>query len=111
MIDWSPCKEVETVADRCHGAPVVKGTRVIVQGILDNAEADETPLQIARMFSLPVVTVRRVLAFAYAAELRDLLDARLAGNWRRESAYRFDRLAHQLTGIDKALKRSPQPKP
>jgi uncharacterized protein (DUF433 family) len=39
MIDWSRCPEVESVADRCHGAPVVKGTRVTVQGILDNAEA------------------------------------------------------------------------
>jgi uncharacterized protein (DUF433 family) len=72
-IDWSRCKEVESVADRCSGAWVVKDRRVIVSGILDNADADETPLQIARMFALPVATVRKVLAFAYTAQLRDLL--------------------------------------
>jgi hypothetical protein len=53
------------------------------------------------MFSLPVATVRKVLAFAYTAQLRDLLDARLAGSWPRESAYRFDRLARQLARIEK----------
>jgi hypothetical protein len=78
----------------------------MVEGILGNAGYDQTPLQIARMFTFPVATVRRVLAFAYASELRDLLTARLAGNWSRESAYLFDRRSHQLAELDRALRRS-----
>jgi hypothetical protein len=81
----------------------------MVEGILDNAEYDQTPLQIARMFSLHVAAVRKVLAFAYASELHDLLTARLAGNWSRESAYRFDRRSRQLAELDRALKRGRKP--
>ena len=43
---WAHCPDVESVPDRCSGQWVVKGTRVLVQGILDNAE-DFTAEQIA----------------------------------------------------------------
>jgi uncharacterized protein (DUF433 family) len=70
-IDWSRCAEVESVADRCHGAPVIKGTRVMVQGILDNYEAGCSPEEIAREIfpSVTVEQVRRVLRFACHAQL------------------------------------------
>jgi uncharacterized protein (DUF433 family) len=71
MIDWSRCPEVESVPDRCHGAYVVKDTRVMVQGILDNAAAgcgaEEIALDIFP--SVTVEQVRRVLRFAYRAQL------------------------------------------
>ena len=35
----------------------------------DNLKADQTPPAIARMFSPPVATVRRVLQFVLSAEL------------------------------------------
>jgi Protein of unknown function (DUF433) len=47
MTDWSRCPDVESVPDRCHGAWVVKDTRVMVQGIIDNAEAGCTAEEIA----------------------------------------------------------------
>jgi uncharacterized protein (DUF433 family) len=64
-IDWSHCPDVESVPGRCSGAWVVKGTRVLVQGILDNAE-DCTPEEIAGpdIFDLPVDVVRRILVHA-----------------------------------------------
>jgi uncharacterized protein (DUF433 family) len=62
-IDWTHCPDVESVPGRCSGAPVVKGTRVLVQGILDNA-ADCSVAEIAEMFELPVDPVRRILAYA-----------------------------------------------
>jgi uncharacterized protein (DUF433 family) len=74
-IDWRQCPDVESVPDRCHGAPVVKGTRVMVQGILDNAGAGCSAEQIA-LHIFPSVTVdqvRRVLRFARLAEAADLL--------------------------------------
>ena len=53
MIDWSQCADAESVPDRCSGAWVVRGTRVMVECFLDNtddASADEIP----EMFGLPV---------------------------------------------------------
>jgi uncharacterized protein (DUF433 family) len=64
VIDWSQCPDVESVPGRCGGAWVVKGTRVMVECILDNAE-DCTPEQIAReIYDLDLDAVRRILAFA-----------------------------------------------
>ena len=71
MIDWSQCRDAERVPGRCGGAWVVKGTRVMVQGILDNAE-DCTPEEIAGPGIFPSLSgeqVRRVLRFAYRAQL------------------------------------------
>ena len=61
------------------------------------------PLEIARMFTVPVAAVRKVLAFALTAELLDLLNGRLAGRWTGKDAYRFDKLGRQLAEIDRAL--------
>jgi hypothetical protein len=46
MIDWSRCPDVESVHGRCSGAWVVRGTRVMVQGIIGNA-ADCSPQEMA----------------------------------------------------------------
>ena len=68
---WAPrvpsrCPDVESVPDRCSGAWVVKDTRVMVQGIVDNAEAGCSAEEIAREIfpSVTVEQVRRILAFA-----------------------------------------------
>jgi uncharacterized protein (DUF433 family) len=63
MINWSLCPDAESVPGKCNGAWVVKGTRVMVQGILDNA-ADASGAEIAEMFGLPVDVVQRILDFA-----------------------------------------------
>ena len=67
MIDWSQCPDDESVPGRCGGAWVIRGTRIPVQGLLDNA-ADCSPEQIAGPGIFPDLTVeqvRRVLRFAY----------------------------------------------
>ena len=66
-IDWSRCPDVESVPARCGGAWVVKGTRILVQGIIDNAE-DCSAEEIAGpdIYDLPLDVVRRILAFAGA---------------------------------------------
>jgi uncharacterized protein (DUF433 family) len=66
QIDWSNCPDVDGDPGKCSGAWCVKGTRVTVQGILDNAE-DFTAEEIAtEIYELPVDVVRRILAFARA---------------------------------------------
>jgi uncharacterized protein (DUF433 family) len=64
MIDWIRCPYAESVPDRCSGAWVVKGTRIPVEAILDNAE-DCTPEEIAtEIYDLPVDVVWRILDYA-----------------------------------------------
>jgi uncharacterized protein (DUF433 family) len=108
MIDWSQCPDVESVPGRCSGARVVKDSRVMVSGILDNFEADQTAREVASMFSLPVATVRRVLRFALRAELDQMIQRRLSPAWRHADAYRRDKLARQVREIDTALKHKPR---
>jgi uncharacterized protein (DUF433 family) len=62
-LDWSKCEDVESVPGRCGGAWVAKDSRVMVAGILANAE-DASPEEVAGMFELPVEQVRRILDFA-----------------------------------------------
>jgi uncharacterized protein (DUF433 family) len=111
MIDWSRCADAESVPGRCSAAWVVKDSRVMVEGILDNFDGDQTPLQIARMFTLPVATVRRVLHFALSAEIGAMLQRRYTlppdrPRWRHRDAKRLDKLTRQLAEIEKALRRS-----
>jgi uncharacterized protein (DUF433 family) len=47
MMDWKHCPDVESKPDVMSGAFVVKGTRVPVSAVLDNAEDGYTAEQIA----------------------------------------------------------------
>jgi uncharacterized protein (DUF433 family) len=72
MINWSRCADVESKPDVMSGAFVVRGTRVLAQAVIDNANDGYTAEQIvAEIYpSLPVEPARRVIAFArrtYAA--------------------------------------------
>jgi uncharacterized protein (DUF433 family) len=103
MIDWSRCQDVESDPARCGGAWCVRGTRVMAQGILDNAEAGCTPEEIAHDI-FPTATVeqaRRILRFAFRAELKFLTDARrkwpsLPADYQR----RADVLTRKLAELD-----------
>ena len=65
IIDWNQCPDVERTADTLGGAWRIKGHRIPVQAILDNAE-DCSPEEIATEIfpSVSVEVVRRILAFA-----------------------------------------------
>jgi uncharacterized protein (DUF433 family) len=68
QIDWSKCPDVDRDPGKCSGAWCVKGTRIPVQAILDNAD-DCTPEEIAGPDIYPdlsVDVVRRILKFARA---------------------------------------------
>ena len=64
-MDWSHCADVERDAKKLSGAWVVKGSRVPVQAIIDNARDGFSPEMIAEMFEgLSADRVRAVLRFA-----------------------------------------------
>jgi uncharacterized protein (DUF433 family) len=67
-IDWTGCPDVEQVPGRVSGQPVVVGTRILAQGVIDNAEDGYTAEQIATEIydGLPVDRARRIIAFARA---------------------------------------------
>jgi len=75
-IDWTDCPDVEHIPGKVSGQLIVKGTRIPVQAVLDNAEDGNTAEQIAAEIydGLPVDRARRIIAFARA----QALDARLA---------------------------------
>jgi uncharacterized protein (DUF433 family) len=64
-IDWSDCPDVERVPGKVSGQPVVVGTRILAQGIIDNAE-DYTPEEIASEIydGLDVNRARRIIEYA-----------------------------------------------
>jgi uncharacterized protein (DUF433 family) len=71
MVNWRLCADVESNPDVMSGALVVRGTRVPVQAVLDNAADGYTAEQIASEIydGLPVESTRRVIAFARKAKL------------------------------------------
>jgi uncharacterized protein (DUF433 family) len=63
-VDWSNYDGVETVPGRVSGVPLLKGTRVPADTIVESAELGETPEQIAFNYDLKIEDVRRLLAYA-----------------------------------------------
>ena len=68
MVDWTHCPDVESVPGRVSGAFVVKGTRILADGILENADDGFSAEEIADEIyeGLPVERARRIIAYARA---------------------------------------------
>ena len=65
MVDWSKCDAVERVPGKVSGAWIVRGTRIAVEAITENADDGYTPSELAAMFSgLSEETAARIIAFA-----------------------------------------------
>jgi uncharacterized protein (DUF433 family) len=66
MIDWSQCPDVERVPGRVSGQWVVKDTRILAQGVIDNAEAGMTADEIGEEIfdGLGVDRARRFIEYA-----------------------------------------------
>jgi uncharacterized protein (DUF433 family) len=64
-IDWSGCSDVECVPGKVSGQPIVVGTRILAQGVVDNAEF-YTPEEIASEVyeGLDVERARRIVEYA-----------------------------------------------
>ncbi len=68
MIDWSQSPDAERIPGKVSGAWLVKGTRILIQGVVDNAEAGCTADELAdEIFpGLGVDRARRIIAYAKA---------------------------------------------
>ncbi len=63
-MDWSSCDCVETISGKVSGAPLLKGTRVQADTIVESAELGRTPEQIAGDYRIKLSEVRALLAYA-----------------------------------------------
>ena len=63
-MNWSTCDVVGEVSGKVSGCPIVEGTRVPAETILDNFNAGVSALDVANQYDVPLATVRKVIAFA-----------------------------------------------
>ena len=66
-IDWMQCELIERVPGKVSGRPVVRGTRVLPDAIVDNYDLGETLDELREGFpSLTIDQIRRLIEFAHA---------------------------------------------
>jgi uncharacterized protein (DUF433 family) len=63
-IDWSACPLVELKPGVQSGAPVLRGTRLPVDAILDNFDYGLSPAEIAEQFEVPLDQIEAILTYA-----------------------------------------------
>lgn len=65
-MDWSKCPDVERIPGKVSGQWIVKDTRILAQGVIDNAEDGFTAEEIATEIypGLGVDRARRIIEFA-----------------------------------------------
>lgn len=65
-IDWMDCELIEQVPGQVSGRPIVRGTRILPDGIVDSYDLGETIEELEQGF--PGVTgeqIRRLIEFAH----------------------------------------------
>jgi len=64
-MDWTGCDLVECVPGKVSGQPLVKGTRILADQIVEDAELGSPVEEIAENYpSLPIDKIKKLLAFA-----------------------------------------------
>lgn len=63
-MDWSQCLLVETYPNIHSGAPVLRGTRMPVEAILDNFDYGVSVPEISQLFEIPEDQIRAILSYA-----------------------------------------------
>jgi uncharacterized protein (DUF433 family) len=64
QIDWSQCQLVEIKLGVQSGAPVLRGTRMPVNAILDNFDYGVSVAEIAEQFEVPPDHIETIVAYA-----------------------------------------------
>ena len=63
-IDWSECPFVEVKQGVQSGAPILRGTRMPVNAIVDNFDYGVSVSEIAEQFELPLDRIEAIVAYA-----------------------------------------------
>jgi uncharacterized protein (DUF433 family) len=67
-MDWCGCEVVETIPGKVSGVPILKGSRVPADAVIENYESGESIEEIAYNFDLDPADIRKVLAYASARQ-------------------------------------------
>ena len=66
-IDWMACELIEQVAGKVSGRPIVRGTRILPDGIVSSYDMGESIEDIREDWpSLSVAQIERLMEFAHA---------------------------------------------
>ena len=63
-MDWTHCPVVESDPEKLGGTPILKGSRMPADAIVENYESGLPAEEIADVFELPAAGVRELLKFA-----------------------------------------------
>lgn len=63
-IDWSECPLVEVKPGVLSGAPVLRGTRMPVNAIVDNFDYGVSAAEISEQFEVPLERIEAILTYA-----------------------------------------------
>jgi uncharacterized protein (DUF433 family) len=64
QVDWSRCPLVEVNPRVQSGAPVLRGTRVPANAIIDNFDFGLSETEISEQFQVPLDRIQAILAYA-----------------------------------------------
>jgi len=64
VIDWTDCPLVEVIPGKVSGVPLLKGTRLPADTILENYEGGSPVEEISENFDTPEDTIREILSYA-----------------------------------------------
>ncbi len=70
VVDWSDCPIVEVVPGKVSGVPILKGTRVQADSIVENFDGGSPVAEISANFGIPETTIRELLTFAARQQTR-----------------------------------------
>ncbi len=66
-VDWTVCELIEVVPGKVSGRPIVRGTRILPDAIVDSYDLGETIEELSEGFpSLSVSQIKRLIEFAHA---------------------------------------------
>jgi len=63
-MDWTHCPVVESDPEKLGGTPILKGSRMPADGIVENFRDGLPADEIAEVFELPAIGVRLLLNYA-----------------------------------------------
>jgi len=66
-IDWTGCELVERIPGKVSGRPVIRGTRILADTIVQDAELGSPLEEILDNYpDLPLAMIQRLISFAHA---------------------------------------------
>ena len=70
-IDWTGCELVERVPGKVSGRPIVRGTRILADTIVQDAELGSPLEEIHENYpDLSIAAIQRLISFAHSQHVR-----------------------------------------